>query len=186
MSTAARYRRLAADFTATVDAIPADSWEAPTPCADWSVRDLLWHVIDTQRDALGRWVSAYESERTDAPAAWVRVRDAVQEALDDEEIAASTRESYDDEVSLDEVFGTYYCLDLLVHRWDLARAIGARDLQGLPVDEMNEVRDRLAPMGDMVRQADIFGPEVPVAADATPEEAFLAWTGRDPQWAPVA
>lgn len=35
---------------------------------------------------------------------------------------------------------------------------------------------------EQLRSPATFGPEVPVAADATPTAAFIAWTGRDPGW----
>jgi uncharacterized protein (TIGR03086 family) len=32
------------DFGALVDRVPADRWDAPTPCSEWSVRDLVNHL----------------------------------------------------------------------------------------------------------------------------------------------
>ena len=34
------------EFTARVHAIPADGWDAPTPATEWTVRDLVAHVLD--------------------------------------------------------------------------------------------------------------------------------------------
>src|SRR5439155_3145665 len=30
-----------------LDRIPADKWTAPTPCTDWSVRDVVGHLVET-------------------------------------------------------------------------------------------------------------------------------------------
>ena len=36
--------KAAAVFTGLVHEVPADGWAAPTPCAQWSVRDLVAHL----------------------------------------------------------------------------------------------------------------------------------------------
>jgi hypothetical protein len=38
------YRRACDEFDARVQAIRPDQWDAPTPCSDWTVRDLVNHV----------------------------------------------------------------------------------------------------------------------------------------------
>ena len=43
----ASYERLADGFAA----VPADGWDAPTPCTGWSVRDLAGHVVGAMRGA---------------------------------------------------------------------------------------------------------------------------------------
>ena len=48
-----RYRRLSDAFATKVAAVPADKWDAPTPCGDWTTRDLVRHVVDTQGLFLG-------------------------------------------------------------------------------------------------------------------------------------
>lgn len=42
-----RYRRLSDAFAAKVAGVPQNGWDAPTPCTDWSVRDLVRHVSQT-------------------------------------------------------------------------------------------------------------------------------------------
>src|SRR5277367_1956756 len=43
------YHRVIDHFTALVDSITADQWSATTPCAGWTVRDLIEHVIVRDR-----------------------------------------------------------------------------------------------------------------------------------------
>ena len=43
-----RYQRLTDAFAAKVAAVPADKWEAPSPCPDWNARAVVRHVVDTQ------------------------------------------------------------------------------------------------------------------------------------------
>ncbi len=45
----ARYRQLADGFAAVVASVPADAWSADSPCDGWTARDVVAHVIDTQR-----------------------------------------------------------------------------------------------------------------------------------------
>jgi len=40
--------RALADFDRLVRAVPADRWDSPTPCAEWSVRDLVEHLVTEQ------------------------------------------------------------------------------------------------------------------------------------------
>ena len=44
-----RYQNAAEGFTARLDAVADDQWDNPTPCTDWSVRELVDHVITIQR-----------------------------------------------------------------------------------------------------------------------------------------
>ncbi|MCA1691443.1 MAG: maleylpyruvate isomerase N-terminal domain-containing protein, partial [Actinobacteria bacterium] len=39
-----RYRRLADAFAARLAAVPEDKWSSPSPCEDWTIRDLVAHV----------------------------------------------------------------------------------------------------------------------------------------------
>ena len=48
-----RYRRLSDAFATTVAGVAHDQWDDPTPCEDWTVRDLLRHAVDTQGMFLG-------------------------------------------------------------------------------------------------------------------------------------
>ena len=42
-----RYRRLSQAFADTVAAVPDDRWENPSPCEDWTARDVVRHVVQT-------------------------------------------------------------------------------------------------------------------------------------------
>jgi hypothetical protein len=47
-AVAERYRRLAAVVTERIDAIPGETWDARSPCADWTVRNIVRHLTETQ------------------------------------------------------------------------------------------------------------------------------------------
>ena len=44
-----RFRRLAAAFTETIDAVPAKAWGAQSPCAEWDARGVVQHIVETER-----------------------------------------------------------------------------------------------------------------------------------------
>ncbi len=43
------YGHTVATWTDRVRAVGADQWDAPTPCSDWTVRELVNHVVGEDR-----------------------------------------------------------------------------------------------------------------------------------------
>ena len=43
------HRRAVEGFAALVERVPGDRWDAPTPCAAWTVRDIVNHLVNEQR-----------------------------------------------------------------------------------------------------------------------------------------
>ena len=86
ISPAQRYRDLAAGFTARIDAVPADRWDDDSPCEGWTARDVVRHVLDSERDmvkVVGLELAPGPSVDDDPSAAWAAVRNSMQEILDD-------------------------------------------------------------------------------------------------------
>ena len=48
------YSERAAGMQAVLDATDPTAWDAPSPCSGWTGRDVVAHVVDTQRDYLTR------------------------------------------------------------------------------------------------------------------------------------
>ena len=72
--------------------------------------------------------------------------------------------------------------DVLVHTWDLARAVAA-DPQLDPelcVISYQQVRAN----EEKLRASGMFGPAIPVAGDPDPTTVLVAFLGRDPNWEP--
>src|SRR5690348_6673447 len=85
-----RFCDLAAKFTARVDAVPDDRWESPSPCAEWTTRDVVGHMVGN----CSMFLSLIKLEVPPGPSvedaprgAWANGRDAIQAALDDPAIA---------------------------------------------------------------------------------------------------
>ena len=69
--------------------------------------------------------------------------------------------------------------DVLLHGWDLARAIGADET--LPAAAVEAVHMGLARVPEpMLRSPGMFGPEIEVADDASAQDKMLAFAGRQP------
>jgi hypothetical protein len=68
--------------------------------------------------------------------------------------------------------------DVLIHTWDIARAIGADET--LDVSLVEHVYEHLKPLDDMLRQPWAFGPVTPTPAGADLQTEFLCFVGRRP------
>jgi uncharacterized protein (TIGR03086 family) len=177
--TADRYRRLAGLFAATVAAVPDDRWEAQSPCDEWTARDVVRHVVQTQGMFLGfvgRGLGDAPTVDDDPVGAWDHARAAMQADLDEPERAATSFDGLMGPTTLEAAVDRFLCTDLVVHRWDLAEATG-QPLVLDPVD-MAHARDAMAPLADRMRGPGAMGPELEVAPDADEQARFLAFFGR--------
>ena len=176
-----RFRRLADHFDRVVSAVPDDRWTAPSPCADWTVADVVDHVAGSEFDFLERQgLSADDASGVDPVVRWRAARAAMQAAIDDPEVADRSFDGYFGPTTIAETIDTFYSMDLAVHAWDVARGAGLRELEVITDDDIEHSRTQLAPVGDTVRMAGIFGEPVEVPDDAAEIDKFLAWTGRRP------
>jgi uncharacterized protein (TIGR03086 family) len=175
-----RYDRLSAEFASTVAAVPGDAWGSPSPCEGWTALDVLAHMIDNHRlfeGFVGRKLVEVPSPDDDPAAAFAAVRAVVSAHLHDPVTAEAT--------FVGQVFGPmtfaeaidrFVAFDLLVHRWDLARAAGL-DV-ALPADEVARAWEAAGAMGDILRGPGAFGPEVPAPEGADDQTRLLAFLGR--------
>ena len=112
-------------FTQVVDAVDG-SWDVPTPCEEWTARDVVGHVIDTQRDFLQR--QALEvgpvPDLVDPPDAWRTQRDHVLAVLAGEGVADREYDGYFGRTTIGATMADFYGWDLVVHGSDIARATG--------------------------------------------------------------
>jgi len=180
---AERYRRLADHFDKVVSAVPADRWDSPSPCDNWTVAQVVAHVTDTQLDFLGRQELPCGDELGEDAAPierWRAARAAMQAAVDDASIAGRTYDGYFGPTTIGETIDTFYSMDLAVHGWDVARGAGLGDLEEIDDEDIARSRAQLAAVGDTVRMAGIFGEEVELPDGASNQDRFLAWTGRRP------
>jgi uncharacterized protein (TIGR03086 family) len=165
----------AADWTAATLANTKDL-DATTPCDEWSVRDLLNHVFDTQNyfsgTARGEDVSPPGPNPPDIVSAdpradFDRIRGEVTDAFRKDGVIEKTGPA----------LGIAFS-DLLIHTWDLARATGqdAKMPDGLAEAAYGLIHGKFS---DEQRKG-MFKPEIEVGDDASAEDRLLAYTGRTP------
>lgn len=178
-SIAQRHDRLAGAFAAKIDAVPADRWDAPSPCEGWTAIDVVRHVTETP----GIFFGLVGRELGDVPpvddgpaAAFAESRRRVQAALDDPAVAELTFEGMFGRQTFAEAIDRFICFDLLVHGWDLARAAGLDGaMDPADVERLDEASRWF---GDAMRGPGAFGEAVAPPAGADHQTRVLAYLGR--------
>jgi uncharacterized protein (TIGR03086 family) len=176
-----RYARLADAFAAKITSVPSDRWAAQSPCEGWTARDVVGHVVSSQGLILGlvgRSLGDIPSADDDPLAAWTAARAVVQRELEDPARATAEFEGSMGKMSFEGAVDRFLCVDLVVHGWDLARAVGLDD--HIDPKDVARVRQVAASFGDMMRSPQAFGPEVEAPAGADEQGRLLAFLGRTP------
>jgi uncharacterized protein (TIGR03086 family) len=187
-----RYRRRADTFEATVAAVADGDWSRPSPCAEWDARDVVRHVVDMH----GVMLRPYDRTPAPAPtvdddplAAFRAARAEVEAILADPGLATRQTESPAGTMPGVDMVDGVASADLVLHRWDLARATGQDDtIDPAELERMwpglQEIPDVMRVPGAFGPGVVVFGPEVEVPADAPLQDRALGLVGRDPAWTP--
>jgi len=170
-------------------AVSDDQLTLPTPCEKLRLAELLAHVgglaaaftaaagkefgpmtdtpptDDAALDA--DWRTAYPRRLAELAGAWQH----------DDAWQGMTRAGGVDLPG--EVAGAVALAEVVIHGWDVARAIGG-SYETDPATE-RACLEHLAQF-DTSGTEGMFGPAVPVADDASPLERIVALSGRDPAW----
>jgi uncharacterized protein (TIGR03086 family) len=175
-----RYDRLADAFAGKIDAVPDDRWDAPTPCPDWTVRDLVGHVVTTQGMILGlvgRDLGDVPSATDDPAAAWAAARAVVWRDLEDPSVANTEFEGgLMGKMTFETAVDRFLNFDLVVHGWDLARGAGLDER--IDPGELAHASNTSEGFGDAMRGPKAFGPELELPPNADEQQRFLAFVGR--------
>ncbi|MFC7884653.1 TIGR03086 family metal-binding protein [Streptomyces sp. NPDC057376] len=168
----------------------------PTPCPDLAVRNLLGHLTglavafrDAARKELGPTTdTSPEAAVPDIGPGWreelPKVLGELAEAWRDP--AAWTGMTRAGGVDLPgEVAGAVVADELVIHGWDLARATG-QEYDPDPAALQAAYGLLAASAEESDRDAGMFGPVVPVPADAPLLDRAVGLSGRDPRWTPPA
>lgn len=176
-----RYARLADAFADKVAAVPPERWDSPSPCPDWTARDVVRHVVTSQtgfRRLVGRETEELPSVEDDPVAAWAAARYAVQRDLEDPQLATTEYDGLNGRSTFEAAVDTYLCTDLVVHGWDLARATGLDDR--MDPGEIARVQEMAHAMGPALRSPGAFGPKLEAPEGADAQDRLLAFLGRRP------
>ncbi|MER7270083.1 TIGR03086 family metal-binding protein [Micromonospora carbonacea] len=169
---------------AVVRAISDDQFDLPTPCADYTVRDLLGHLFQV--------VVNFQAMAARESADWADKTDRLTDGWRDRFAAETERlvAAWADPAALEgvspgmglpqETIGDMALIDLTVHAWDLARATG-QPYEAAPavIATLDAFMDR---MGEMGQQQGAFAAPVTAPPNATDLERAVARMGRDPGW----
>jgi uncharacterized protein (TIGR03086 family) len=158
-------------------------WTAATPDKEWSVGDLVRHVVQEQQwiPPLLAGLTIEQAKRhvqplgADLAAEW-RTHSALATAAWQAAPAdASVQLSYDTVTVLDYL--REQVSDVTIHSWDLARATAANE--DLDATLVQAVWTVFEPQRDALEASGLFDSPVPLAEDAPLQSRLLALTGRD-------
>ena len=173
-----RMSSLVAGFDARVQGAAPDSWSNQSPCAEWKARDVVAHVSN---NLLGVCASLAGTEGRqiaddeDILTAWGEARDAFAGAIGSADLSTMINGPFGP-MPAEQFIGRIISTDVLVHTWDLARAVGGDD--HLDVGAVEGAYSGLKPMDAMIRIPGVFGPKVDPPAGADIQSEFLSFLGR--------
>lgn len=159
-------------------------WDHPSPCQGWDARAVLEHVIGFHDVLLLRPMALKpDRPRQDPQRRWDVTVDRLSELFSSEDLCERVIEvpAVADNPATRLDFGTLVpqlTQDVLVHTWDLARAVGADDrldsgwcalcFNRLPAEDLSA--------------SGMFAAPVAVEDDADIQSKLLARLGRNPSW----
>jgi uncharacterized protein (TIGR03086 family) len=177
------------EFERQLRAVEPEQWSLETPCAGWTVRDVVNHVVGGNRMAVALLAGASRDEAgafrgvdalgDDPMAAFVRSADDLAASF----AAPGARDRICHhgvgDIPGEQLLG-FRTADYALHAWDLARAIGADEqLNEGVVEELWQV---MSPMAPMIGGSGQFGtgPSGDLDADAPLQARLLDLSGRRP------
>jgi len=179
--TAQHFTERADAFAAILDAAD-DQWDAATPCDGWTVRDVVVHAIDTEREFLERQELSPgpAPDLSDPAAAWREHAAAVAEVLGRADVADREYDGYFGRTTIAATMADFYGWDLVIHGSDIARATGQPwSISDTEAAGMHATADG---WGDALYSEGVCTSAVPVPDDASATDRLLARLGRDPEW----
>jgi uncharacterized protein (TIGR03086 family) len=182
---AVAHKRAAEDFGKLVHSIRDDQWGLPTPCSEWDVRALVQHLVGEEA-----WVPPLVAGETiadvgdrldgdllgdDSKKAWeLHSAAAVASFLSPGAMERTVHLSFGDFPGSEYAFQV--TADLVVHGWDLARAIGGDERMDPELCELSY--QGWLPRADLLRDSGAVGPPPEIPADADRQTQLLALFGR--------
>lgn len=185
ISAAELYERAALACDALIRTVTAEQWKAATPCDDWTVHDLVNHLVNENRwmpPLLAGCTIDEVGDQFDGDLLGADPVQAWSSALEAARGAVLTAKDSDRPVQLSfgETPPREYLMqvgaDHLVHFWDLASAIGADPT--LDPELVAEVSGWFIDLEEAYRSAGATGPRPEQAGDGGPQAKLLAMFGR--------
>lgn len=173
------HQRAQEAFAAVLTNVNADQLGAPTPCSEWTVAELIEHVLGGN-ELVGRGIGVYEQ----APSRPDNLLNAHRSTADAAQRAFASPGAMDAvfELPIGRVPARFFLpmrtIDVLAHAWDLAAASGqAADLDPeLATEQLAAARQLVQP--SFRGRGRPFAEEQPCAADRSPADQLAAFLGR--------
>lgn len=177
-STLERFDAAADGFRHRLASMDPQDVALASPCEGWRVRELIDHtlgvivmVTNLVAPAIVDDTSAGAVARLDAAAADLHAKIA------DPQLGATVVDSPFGAMALKQLVSSVVVHDLLVHTWDLARAIGGDE--HLDAELVAHTYAAMLPFDEMLREHG-FAAKVQVDADADDQTKLLCFLGRRP------
>ncbi len=172
-------------LTDVVKGIRPDQLDNPTPCTEWTVRDILGHFAGGASSSIKAFTDGTPVDVTprldllgDDP------RQTVADLIDEFATTIHAPGAMERTVTLPfaelpaPAFAQFLTFDLMTHTWDLATATGQKYA---PPDEVVRDADAFARQAIAPEMRGfVFDEPIPEPAGASPLECLVAYTGRRP------
>jgi uncharacterized protein (TIGR03086 family) len=190
---AREYSRILSWIQELMENTRTEQWDQPTPCAEWTVHDLLVHMAEivgfsvlfhNPRDGAELTRPLIETREPDPVGTYAIVRSLLEDALDQPDPWKMATQMYG-AMRPASAHIALLMVNQLAHGWDLAIATGQdasipRDLAELAEPCARELVENTP----ILRT--VLGEEIPTADDAPASTRFLAFLGRDVASTPAA
>ncbi len=172
-------RQALALIRADIASITDTEMTLPTPCDGWTVADLLTHMNRENAAICGEGQDAGADPRNRFPSTvdrWLAFFSRAGDSVRVPKLAA--------DLPSQSVLATH-AVDMLIHRWDLARARGRTlDTPATMLPYAHSVADLVTADGSPLTGPDgVYKPALPVVAEDESFDALVRKYGRDPTWA---
>ncbi|RKS67830.1 uncharacterized protein (TIGR03086 family) [Actinomadura pelletieri DSM 43383] len=180
------YHRSLDLFEDLVAGVPRDGWDAPSPCARWTARDVAGHVTGEQHLIRALAAGDPRPDVNDDPArfvpgdvltCWRSARKECAAALTAEALRVLVPFGRLGELPLGDFLGGYI-LEPLVHAWDLAQATGQPSR--LDPDLVHHAFATAHVIAAPLRARGHLAPPLPPPPGADEQTRLLAFLGRPP------
>lgn len=173
-----RISALVGDFDSRVQAAGADSWASQSPCDDWTARDVVVHVGNNLNRISAGLSGGQPHEITpdeDITSAWAQSRDSFLSTLPTADLSTPMPTPMGP-MPAEQFIGRLISTDVLVHTWDLARAVGADET--LDAAAVEGAYSGMKPMDAMIRMPGVMGPKIESEPGCSLQTEFLNFLGR--------
>ncbi|MUM20923.1 TIGR03086 family protein [Mycobacterium sp. CBMA271] len=175
MGSAEDFTRASEAVEKLVAGIRPEQWDAPTPCTEWNLRQLVEHLAEVNYALAERFGGLGGGAENDPAVAYRASAQSLSDALALPGVLEQTYPGPFANTTGDRQLQIRMA-DLITHGWDLAQVTGlSADLPGDLIENALAFVERLA--GAFARSGK-FGTPQPAPADASALDRLAALSGR--------